>query len=526
MKLIVVDPRRTELAAQADVHLQLAPGTDAVLFAGLLHVILAEGLQDEAFCADHVGGLEELRAGVASITPAVAAAASGLDPDQLIEAARIFGRAQRGMAKSGTGPNMGPTANLAEHLLQALNVVCGRFPRAGDHVASAGVLAAPRSGRAQVLAPSRGWERGYRSRFGHGLLLGELPSASLPEEILAPGPDRIRALVVVGGNPANAFPGQARVLEALQELELLVTIDPYMTETARLAHYVIAPTLAFERPDDTRGYEHYFSAPFAQYTPALLERPAGVIEDWEFFFHLASEMGLTLQIGRRSYEPGGAKPTSDALLRLYASHGRVPHDEVRRHPHGRVFENLEPERVRPAAENADGRFDLFPPDVADELAAALAATGDERPDRPYRLIVRRARETMNSLGRRLPGLPRRSHNPCFMHPDDLAALGAEPGCVVTLTSDHGRIDAIAEADRTVRRGVVSMTHGYGDLPGEDADPRRYGSNPARLLSITSDLQSINLMPLMSAVPVEVTLTAPASAGARTSRSQPGRTDRG
>ena len=124
-------------------------------------------------------------------------------------------------------------------------------------------------------------------------------------------------------------------------------------------------------------------------------------------------------------------------------------------------------------------------------------------DRPFQLIVRRTRETMNSLGRRLPGLPRAPVNPCHIHPDDLAALGARPGAWLTLTSDHGTIETVAEPDATLRRGVLAVTHGFGGLPGVDDDPLRYGSNPARLLSLTSELQSINLMPMMTAVPVAV-----------------------
>jgi anaerobic selenocysteine-containing dehydrogenase len=505
LKLIVIDPRRTELARSADLHLQLVPGTDAVLFAGLLRAILADDLEDTAFCDAHVDGLEELRVGVEAATPAIVGAVTGLPPDQILEAAQLFGRAQRGMAKGGTGPDMGPFSNLAEHLLQCLNVICGRFPRAGDRVAGSAVLKAVRPVRAQVTRPSRRWETGYRNRFGASLLMGELPCATLPDEILEPGEDRIRALVVSGGNPANAFPDREQIVEALSKLELLVTIDPWMTETARLAHYVIAPALAFERPDDTRGYEHYFDEPFAQYTPAVLSRPPGVIEDWEFFFDLASKMELPLQIGRSTWRPGGPKPSSDELLALYGSRGRIPHEELGDHPHGKVFDSVEPVRVLPAEPDHAGRFDLFAPDVAKELGAALVSgSTSARSDRPFRLIVRRARETMNSLGRRLPGLPHAPFNPCCMHPADLEALGAEPGTLVTLASDYGSIRAVVAADATLRRGVVAMTHGFGDLPGEDdADPRRYGSNPTRLLSMTKDLQPINQMPRMTAIPLAV-----------------------
>jgi anaerobic selenocysteine-containing dehydrogenase len=110
---------------------------------------------------------------------------------------------------------------------------------------------------------------------------------------------------------------------------------------------------------------------------------------------------------------------------------------------------------------------------------------------------------MNTLGRRVPiGTP---YNPCFAHPDDLAALGVAEGALVELASDHGAITAVAAADDTLRRGVLSMTHAFGSLPGDDDDdPFRVGANPARLLSLTEHRQPVSLMPWMSAVPVTAT----------------------
>ncbi len=344
LQVIVVDPRRTEVAAHADLHLQLVPGTDVALFAALVRTILAEGLHDEEFCDRWVNGLDALRAAVEPMTPEVASVITGVDPDLIVEAARVFGHATRGMAKTGTGPDMGPHANVAEHLVQAVNVVCGRFPREGERYAGAGVLSGRRNLHAQPMAPMRTWERGFRSRTGVGTLMGELPSPILPEEILEPGADRVRALVVCGGNPASAFPDQQRIVDALGALDLLVTIDPFPTETAQLAHYVIAPTMSFERPDNTRGYEHFFSEPFAQYTAPILERPGDVIEDWQFFFELASRMGLLLNIGTRVWEPGGDRPSSDELLESFAQHApgsvrlgarRAARRRVRRRAHRR-----------------------------------------------------------------------------------------------------------------------------------------------------------------------------------------------
>ena len=175
LRLIVVDPRRTELATRADVHLQIIPGTDAALFAGLLHVVLAEGLIDHEFCARWAPDVAGLRRAVEPFTPEVAAAACGISADQLLDAARIFGTAQRGMVTSGTGPDMGPSANLAEHLIQTMNVVCGRFPRAGDPLSGTAVLGSAKALPAEVIPPDRHWDHGHRSGSGFGLLNASCP---------------------------------------------------------------------------------------------------------------------------------------------------------------------------------------------------------------------------------------------------------------------------------------------------------------------------------------------------------------
>ena len=137
-----------------------------------------------------------------------------------------------------------------------------------------------------------------------------------------------------------------------------------------------------------------------------------------------------------------------------------------------------------------------------------ALTSAETDGRPYRLIVRRSRETINSLGRRLPGLVRRGYNPCFMHPDDMSAADLVPGALVEITSDHGSVGAIVQPDATLRHGVLSMTHGFGGEPGLEEDPLRFGTNPTRLLSLKKELQPISLMPLMTAVPVTLAPVQP------------------
>ena len=218
LKLIVIDPRRTETAYNADLHIRPRPGHDALIFAGLLNIILSERLHDQAFCDRYVHGLSTLTRAVGDATPERVALAAGIDAEDLLAAARLFARGPRGMVFAGTGVCMGPHSNLAEHLATCLNIICGRYLREGELASSNAVLGPDVVPRAEVAPPDRTWERGYRSRFGAGMIRGELPSNTLSDEILAPGPDRIRALIVSGGNPVLALPdgkeGPGRLLVA------------------------------------------------------------------------------------------------------------------------------------------------------------------------------------------------------------------------------------------------------------------------------------------------------------------------
>lgn len=500
LKVIVVDPRRTELATRADLHLQLVPGTDALLFAAIIRTLIAEGLHDSEFCTRWAPGLGALRVAVEPFTPEAVAHRCGLAAADIVTAARIFGNARSGMVTSGTGPDMGPDSELAEHLIQAVNVVCGRFPREGDALAGTSTLGSAKALPAQAISPDRHWEQAAAGATGYRALNGEWPAVSLPDEILTDAPTRIRALIVSGGNPAVAVPGKARMAEALGALDLLVTVDPFMSETAALADYVIAPMVHLERADTTRSYEGLMDRAFAQYTAPVVTAPDGVIDDWDFFMRLAWAMGRSLKVAGREYVPGQAAPTTDDVLASFSARGRVPFDEVKAAAHGRAYPDLEPVRAAAPAADATGAFDVAPADVVADLQRVATALAAPTPaDDRLLLIVRRAKEVMNSTGTQIGALVRTPPNPCHVHPDDLARLGLVDGAPVSVTSDHGTITTWVRADATLRPGVASMTHGFGGAG--DTDPVGAGASTNRLLSATSDLQAVSGMPLMSAVPV-------------------------
>jgi len=279
-----------------------------------------------------------------------------------------------------------------------------------------------------------------------------------------------------------------------------VVFDPFASETARLADYVFAPAMNFERHEDTRSYESFHNEGFAQISAPILARPPEVLEDWEIFFELASRLGLSLQIGEQTWDPDEVRPTSRDLMASFAN-GPIPYNEVEASPRGIWHGHIEETLVGPPDTDTAGRFELLPPDVADELASALGTLRAPGSSRPFTLVARRSKNVMNSLGRRLPiGSP---VNPCSCHSSDLATLGLQSGDRITITSDHGAVVAVVAADDTLRPGVVSMTHNFGGLPGEDDDPTVGGTSSSRLLSLTEDGQKISHMPWMSAIPVTI-----------------------
>jgi anaerobic selenocysteine-containing dehydrogenase len=421
-------------------------------------------------------------------------------------AAALFATGPRGIAMTGTGPDMATRSNLANHLVECLNVVCGRFAREGELVRNTGVLEPRPRRRAEARSPRRSFETGHKTRVrGLGRLNGEMMTCALPEEILTPGEGQIRALFSVAGNPASVLPDQRRTVEALSALDLLVTLDPVMSNTARLAHYILPPRLMFERPDAPQVWETVaYPVPFAQYTPVLCDPPEGseVVDDWYPFWAIAGRLGLQITFCGEALDMV-KPPTSDRLLDLITKDAQLPLDEVRKHPGGVLYNPEEPAFVEPPRPEAAGAFDVAPPVVRAEVAELAAEPAALDFDFPFRMTVRRTREVMNSAYRDIPAIRERvPYNPACLNPDDLAELGLLEGERVEIASPHGAIPAVVRADPTLRRGVVTMSHGFGGLPGQ-SDYEHDGANTNLLSSLEHEVQGINAMARFSAIPVQV-----------------------
>ncbi|EEF26064.1 nitrate reductase, putative, partial [Ricinus communis] len=511
IKLIVIDPRYTEIARLADLFIQPKPGHDAAIFAALIREVLARGWADLAFAQRWTVNLDALREAVEPFTLERVAAAAGVATDQLAQAAQWLGEAKKPGIGTGTGVDMAAFSNTAEHLVEALTGLVGAYLRAGEKIPNPGIFV-PRPEVETVLPPYRSWEKPpfCASDKAFGKLMGEFPASIFPDEVLHGGDDSIRALFVSGANPAMCLSEPERVNDALDALELLVTFDPRLNSaTAQKSHYVIAPALQFERAEVTTFTEMVFHFPFIQYTAQAKVPPPQAIGEDEFFWRLAQKLGVQLELKHLPFgldfaaAPPGLQidmsvptpPDRDALLAWLVNQTPVSFDELMAHPHGLRLDI--DKTLGEATEDSGARLDLCPPDVRDEIAAVAAALG--KPDaKPFMLTVRRIRESFNSsFHTHATTVKRHGTNRLYMHPDDAARFGAGDDSAMRVQSAHGEVIAYLKTDATMRPGLVSMNHCWGSAVTQPDPLFLRGAHTGRLISMHADLQSINRMPLQS-----------------------------
>jgi anaerobic selenocysteine-containing dehydrogenase len=478
----------------------------------MLNVIINEELYDRNFVAAHVDGFAELKAAVETFSPDVAAARAGVDQDQLVSAARMFAVAQKRSAVTGTGPEMAGNGTLTEYLATCLNTICARFKQEGEKSGAPRVFTSPRGNtRAQVGDPVPLYDApgAARSRFrGLGQLGVEMPCNVMADEILTPGPGQIRALISVGGNPEVGFPNQLKMRRALDDLELFVQVDPWMSASAKRADVVLAPKQCLEREDISNLSEWWHERAYARYTEAVAEAPGDVIDEYEMFWHLAKQLGIQMQLmGGPLPMDGDAPPPKEVFLDLMAAGCLVAPSQVRQDVQKAggaavIYDELHPlvEGGDPSAQN---RFTLTAGDMPHQLekysADAARAAGFD-----FRLISRRSKHRFNSIGQPLKNLGLKvTTNPAYIHPDDMAARGLKDGDIIEIASAHASIHGVVEASDRVRRGLISMAHAFGDSEAGKHNVREMGGSTNRLTSDEVDFDPITGMALQSAIPVRI-----------------------
>ena len=511
LKLIVIDPRRSELATQADVWLQVKPGEDPTLIASMIGHILKFNLHDTSFCEQYVDQvqLRKLKEACSAFTLEYAAERCDVPSNDIKLAAEMFASGPKGTAGSGTGPNMAPHGTLMESLVLTLNVLCGRVLKEGETLESPYMLTPGDTRRAQVIAPSSPTPGAPHRVRGLSGLPGEMLTNALNDEILLQGDGQVRALIVSGGNPVQAWPDQHKTLKALSDLELLVVIDHRMTATAQLADFVIAPRLQLEREDVPNVMDRRFPAVYTNYAERVIYTDDDVLNEWEVFVGIAKRNNTKISL------PGGDLPirenlTDSTVIDYVYGNARLPMSIWRENK--RTIHHDNPIKVLPGDPQNDARFAVCPDDVYDELSEVQAErSGSELLDTfdkslfPYLLVGRRLKHALNSLGSELPGLAKvATTNYVYVNPDDLIELGAKDGDLLKITSPRSSVVGVIESDPDIKRGVVSMSHSWGDISLTDEKVRDIGSPTNRLVSSDVGYDRITGLPIMSAIPVNIT----------------------
>jgi anaerobic selenocysteine-containing dehydrogenase len=449
-RLIVVDPRRTETAELADTHLFIRPGTDPAFLIALLLALDEFGALVPGRLAPMLDGFEAALEALRRFEIGALAAHCGVAEVAIRDVAARLGASGPAIIYGRMGVSTASFGTLNHWLIQLLNIATGNLDRAGGMMFS-------NPGVDVVAQTGQGTQGRFTSRVsGLAEVMSELPVVTMAEEILTPGEGQVRSLVTIAGNPVLSCPEGVVLDEALASLELMVSVDMYVTETSRHAHYILPPCGPLQKDHYPLFLGAIAVRNYAKYSPPVL--PMGADRpDWEIV------AGLATAIGTAQGQPApNIRPPRDTLDHMLQ---RSPHGltlaEVERHPHGLDLGPLMAGRLPERLQTPDQRIRCLPLAIPAELDRFEAQLAHAAPD-GLLLIGRRHLRSNNSWlhnSKRLLKGPERCT--LMIHPEDAAARGIAPGQAVTIRSRVGEVQAPAEISEDVMPGTVSLPHGWG-----------------------------------------------------------------
>ncbi len=520
---ILVDPRRSESADEADIYASIRPGTDVCLIFGLIHVILGEGLWNRAFVERWVSGLEEIRAVAAGFPPAQVERLTGVPAAQVQLIARTFAAAPCAVAVGRSGVSLSHSSTLGEWGIVALNALTGNIDRAGSVYFNRGPIDLPKLSRGLLSS-----EALAGPRIGdYEPVLGGFPAATLADEILTPGDGQVRALIVLCGNPLVSFPNVEKLRRALATLDLLVVIDLFMNDTAQAAHFVLPAASFLEREEYNLAANHSHAVPFAQFVDRVVPPRAERREDWEILRAIGARAGIPLLGSRALDRVARAVDALDAylglggriafhprwLLRLALLRSRISFRKLRRARSGLVLGDHGYGRFLPRLQTPDGRICLAVPEFVSALDAFERSLPAD-PVYPFRLIGRRERYVPHAPFRALPRLRGRIRetNYAELSPADFRRYGILEDEEVCVRSPTGAIRIRARPDPRIPPGIVCIPiqWGYksagqglnGDAANAGVEAAACGANGNVLVS-DRDLDPFTGLPRYNGTPCRI-----------------------
>jgi formate dehydrogenase len=470
-QLVVVDPRPSATARRAALHLRPRPGSDAALLAHLVREALARTARWRSDALLDPRDVAELGSAVAPFDRSRTAAETGLLPTLIADLCDRLLAAERPLVWSGLGVLLGPDGTLGYWLTLALQAVLGGLDVAGGWIHQRGAVDLPKL-FSRLGVPGR--DPKVRSRIGgYPAILGTLAAATLADDVLTPGPGQLRALVVVGGNPAISLPDAPRAQEALRALELLISVDLFVNDTGSLSHAVLPAADWLERDDVDLHLASQRRLPHLQFTPAVVAPRGEARTDFAILTGLAHRAGVPL-FGSRllsaAFRTLDLGPVEVARA-VVATHAPFGWGALRAAPRGLVARGNTPGALRRRGTDLPGgRIRLAVPELVDALVTDPLGVPSPAADGVVRLQLLtsvRPVETMNSWMHDQPGAGRREPV-AQIHPEDLARLGLPDGGRVRLRPDGAAtwsVEVGAVGAPGLRPGTVVLPYGWGHLPG-------------------------------------------------------------
>jgi anaerobic selenocysteine-containing dehydrogenase len=541
-RLTVIDPNRTRTADMADRHIAPRPGTDAALLFAVVNVLFDEDLVDPEFggLAEHVTGVEQVRAAALEFPPNAVAEHCGVTVSEIRALARDIAAGPRSAVYGRIGTSTVSFGTLTSWLVDVINLLTGNLDRPGGAMFSTSPIGpAPRPAR-----PGRGFTTGrWTSRVSsHPEVLSELPTALLPEEIETGGEGQIRARVTIAGNPVLSAPDGDRLSAALDRLDFMVSIDPYLNETTRHADVILPPPPPSYAPHFDVALSGVAVRSNARYSPPVFTLPDGRPDEIDIISRLAlGILGLgtdadptlvdaqiiSAVLGKEVTDPDspvagrnvddlvallpdgpGYERRLDMMLRLGPfgdAFGATPEglnlQRLKDNPHGIDLGALTP-RIPEVLRTGTGKVELAPEPILADVPR-LQESLDSRPD-GFLLIGRRHLRSNNSWMHNVPALAGGT-NRCTLqiHPDDATRLGVTDLAVVT--GPGGKLEVPVEITDAIRPGVVSLPHGWGhSVPGTrlTVAATQPGVNVNSLLD-DSLIEPLSGTAVLNGVPVQV-----------------------
>jgi anaerobic selenocysteine-containing dehydrogenase len=531
--LVVIDPRRTETAELADFHLQVRPGTDAWLLAALAGVIVQEDLVAHAWLAEHATDVEDVLEALAAVPVTEYCARSGVPEDLVRAVARRIAGAAGGVAVfEDLGVQMNRHSTLVSWLEKLVWVLTGNFGRPGAQYAPSSMVDITAGGKTRGKSPVAGMP----------LISGLVPCNVIAEEILTDHPARYRAMIVESANPAHSLADSKAMREALAALDLVVVIDVAMTETARLAHYVLPAATQYEKWEAT-FFNFEFPRNVFHLRAPLLPAPEGPLPEPEIHARLVEALGMVseedlaplreaAEHGRAAFAAAffaavGANPRLGAVapVVLYRTLGptlpdgaaaaavlwAAAHKCAQANPEGvrragftgegvmageQLFEAIlagrsgvvitddEYDASWRRLKTADGLIHVTVSELLDELRGLAAAPETADPDWPFVLSAGERRSfTANTIMRDPTWRKRDPAGALRVSPTDASRLGLVDGGRARLTTRRGGGQVTVEIDDRMQPGHVSLPNGLGlDSPSQDGRPVVTGLAPNELTS--------------------------------------------